>query len=739
MRTYARIIVWLGLPNLLTTEDPTLWNDAFPSFLIGLREGLEAGLIVSILVATLVRAGQRARLGAVWAGVGAAVALSLSFAAVLTFTAASLPAGGQDAFGGVLSLVAVSFVTAMVFWMRRSARSFSGDLKTRVNEALSRGAGVLAVTAFIAVAREGLETSLFLWTTAKSAGSSQGPVIGAAIGIALAVAVCWGIYRKALTINLSRFFAVTGVVLIVIAAGVLAYGLGDLQESGLLPGHTAYAFNFTSIDSGSWYATLISGTFNLTPTMSWLQVIGYLLYLAPTMYLFVRGVRSAPATAGESAAQTRAQRRLAARLAGERALAERFAAKRAAKQEREAGMAAASGLHRMPRWAVGTSIFAVPAVAAVAAIAVLGPGSSAAENTIDISEAGCGTGWTNPTAGAQSFTLANNANSTAEVFIINPANNAVYAEIENLAPQTKRPMNVTLSAGSYAFRCAFTDGAALTSKTYALGGGTSGASTGFAPVTDLDMQQPVSDYRAYVQQSLPVLLADSKKLAADLAAASLTGSSLAAAKTDWLTAHLDYEGLGAAYGTFGDFDGKIDGRATGLQKGVNDPSWTGFHRIEYGLWHGQSAAELRPLGDGLVSDVQGLIKAFPTQETDPNDLPLRTHEILENALQFQLTGISDYGSGTALATVSANLHGTQVVFSTLIGLMQAREPKTLNTINTWMQTVAADLNAAHNPDGSWTALNQLSTTQRQKINADLGELLEQLSVVPDLLEERSSA
>ena len=726
-----------------------MWNDAFPSFLIGLREGLEAGLVVSILVATLVRAGQRSRLGPIWAGVGAAVALSLAFAAVLTFTAHDLPSGAQDAFGGVLSLLAVAFVTTMVFWMRKSARSFSGDLKARVNDALGRGAGVLAATAFIAVAREGLETSLFLWTTAKAAGESQGPMIGAAIGLALAVAACWALYRRVLKINLTRFFAVTGAVLIVIAAGVLAYGLGDLQEGNILPGHTAYAFNLTSIDSGSWYATLISGTLNLTPAMSWLQVVGYLLYLPITMTLFVRGVRGAGAAAATTTATastsatatatvpaepaaplTRQQQRAAARAADEEALAARIAARRAAKEEREAA-------RRMPRWAVGTSIFAVPTVGALAAIAVLGTGTTkAAASTITLSETSCGGDWANPTAGAQSFTVTNSGRSTVEVYVIDPSNNSVYGEVENLAPGTSQPIRVNLAAGKYAFRCAFSSGTALTSKTYTIsgGGGSSGTTAGFAPVTDQDMQQPVADYRAYVQQQLPVLLADSAKLQADLAAGNLPK-----ARSDWLTAHLDYEGLGAAYGTFGDFDGAIDGRATGLQDGVNDASWTGFHRIEYGLWHGQPAAVLKPLGDKLVSDVKGLIKAFPSQTTDPNDLPLRTHEILENSLQFQLTGISDYGSGTALATVSANLHGTQVVLSTIVGLMQTRDPAALKQINTWIQTVSADLNAAHNPDGSWTSLQQLSAARRATINADLGELLEQLSVVPDLLEERSSA
>ena len=129
-------------------------DDSFPSFLIGLREGLEAGLVVSVLVATLVRAGARSRLPQVWTGVLAAIALSMSFGAVLTFTAASLSTTAQEAFGGALSIVAVAFVTAMVFWMRRSARSLAGDLKEKVTEALTMGAGVLVLTSFLAVGRD---------------------------------------------------------------------------------------------------------------------------------------------------------------------------------------------------------------------------------------------------------------------------------------------------------------------------------------------------------------------------------------------------------------------------------------------------------------------------------------------------------------------------------------------------------------------------------------------------------
>src|SRR5882757_8941992 len=270
-----------------------MWDDAFPSFLIGLREGLEAGLIVSILIASLVRGGASSRLPQVWTGVLAAIAMSMSFGAILTFTAANLSTSAQEAFGGTLSVIAVAFVTAMVFWMRRSARHLAGEIREKVTAALAMGGGMLILTSFLAVGREGLETALFLWTTARAAGESSGPLIGAAIGLVLAAGLCWGLYRRVLRINLTKFFTATGVVLIVIAAGVLGYGLRDLQEGGVLPGQTAYAFDLSgSVDAGSWYSTLVQGVFNLMPTMTWLQVAGYVGYLAVVMTLFVRGVRT---------------------------------------------------------------------------------------------------------------------------------------------------------------------------------------------------------------------------------------------------------------------------------------------------------------------------------------------------------------------------------------------------------------------------------------------------------------
>jgi high-affinity iron transporter len=271
------------------------------NYLIGLREGLEAALVVSILVAYLVKAGRRDRLAPVWAGVLGAVALSLAFGALLTFTSNQLSFEAQEAFGGTLSIVAVGFVTWMVFWMRRTARSLSGELRGRMDTALAMGTGALVVTAFIAVGREGLETSLFIWSAIQATGQNTEPVLGAALGLLTAVVVGYLFYKGALRINLATFFRWTGAVLIVVAAGVLSYGVHDLQEAGILPGLNSLAFDVSgAVPPDSWYGTLLRGTVNFTPSTTWLQAIAWVLYIVPVFVLFLRPARppvTAPAAA----------------------------------------------------------------------------------------------------------------------------------------------------------------------------------------------------------------------------------------------------------------------------------------------------------------------------------------------------------------------------------------------------------------------------------------------------------
>jgi high-affinity iron transporter len=717
-----------------------MWDDSFPSFLIGLREGLEAGLIVSVLVATLVRAGARSRLAQVWTGVLAAIALSMSFGAVLTFTAASLSTPAQEAFGGALSVVAVAFVTAMVFWMRRSARSLAGEIREKVTEALTMGAGVLILTSFLAVGREGLETALFLWTTARAADESAGPLTGAGVGLVLAALLCWGLYRRVLRIDLTRFFTVTGAVLVVIAAGVLGYGLRDLQEGGVLPGGTAFAFDLSgSVDAGSWYSTLLQGVLNLTPAMTWLQVAGYAGYLAVVMPLFVRGARGVPGARGTTTPPPPANPRpdRSPGLSANPRSDQSAGLSANPRPDQSAGLSANPRSDRLARAAatrrrllLPVAVVAVPALLAGLVVALAHP-KPAAGQTVAVSGTDCGQGFTAPKPGRQDFRMHNTGNQTSEVYLIDPSSNAVYGEIEGLAPGTTRDLVATVAGGTYAWRCVPADGKAVTSQAVRVTG--AAGAHAVVPVTERDLSAPLTAYKAYVNRGLSTLVTQTRQLSDDIRAGHLD-----TARTDWLTAHRTYASLGAAYGTFEDFDQKINGRPDGLPGGVRDQRFTGFHRIEYGLWHGQSAADLKGPAQQLADDAAGLQKAFPHQDFDPSDLPLRAHEILENTLQFELTGDTDQGSGTGLATADANLAGTRELLTVLRPLLTARAPRLLPTVDADIARLQRLLDSAHHGN-RWTPVDRLDPAAKARIDGATGQLLEDLSPVPDLLEIRKSA
>lgn len=268
------------------------------NYLIGLREGLEAALVVSILVAYLVKSDRRHLLPRIWTGVALAVAVSLAFGALLTFGPRGLTFEAQELIGGTLSIIAVGFVTWMVFWMARAARGLGSELRGRIDQAAEGdSAWGLVLIAVLAVGREGLETALFLWATSRAVTSDNGPTwtpfVGAALGLLTAVVLGWLIYRGAISINLSRFFTWTGALLVLVAAGVLAYGIHDLQEARFLPGLNTLAFDVSHvIDPTSWYATLLKGIFNFTPRTTVLQAIAWVLYVVPVLTLFLLGSRA---------------------------------------------------------------------------------------------------------------------------------------------------------------------------------------------------------------------------------------------------------------------------------------------------------------------------------------------------------------------------------------------------------------------------------------------------------------
>jgi high-affinity iron transporter len=274
---------------------------SIPTFLIGLREGLEASLVVGILVAYLVKTGRRDTLRPLWTGVVAAIVVSLVFGAVLQFTSASMSFEAQERFGGFASIVAVGFVTWMVFWMRRTARFLKTELHGKLDVAMAVGPTALALTGLIAVGREGLETALFLWSAIQS---TQEPVVSttsAFAGLLASVVLGYAFYRGSVNLNLKTFFTWTGAALVVVAAGVFSYGIHDLQEAGTLPGLNTLAFDISeTIPPSSWYGTLLKGIFNFQPRTTVLQAVAYLGYLLPVLVLFFapsRPAKPAPAPA----------------------------------------------------------------------------------------------------------------------------------------------------------------------------------------------------------------------------------------------------------------------------------------------------------------------------------------------------------------------------------------------------------------------------------------------------------
>ena len=259
------------------------------TFLIGLREGLEAALIVGILVAYIVKTNRRNLLPYIWSGVGLALLASFALGGFLSFTSAELSERGEQFFAGTTSFLAVGLVTWMVFWMKRAARTLRDELHGKVDNALSTGPLAVAAAAFFAVAREGLETSLFVYTNFRTVDTTPAASFGLVSGLTLAVILGYLIYQRSIQMNLSKFFTVTGVALVIVAAGVLSYGVHEYQELGWLPGNNSYAWDISSwMAKDSIAGSLLAGTIGFDVNTSWLQLALWSTYIALVLRLYLK-------------------------------------------------------------------------------------------------------------------------------------------------------------------------------------------------------------------------------------------------------------------------------------------------------------------------------------------------------------------------------------------------------------------------------------------------------------------
>jgi high-affinity iron transporter len=700
-----------------------IFLDIVPNLLIGLREGLEAGVEVSILLAAVRKAvpagadggpgaeGQARNMSTapIWLGVLGAVMLSGSLAAVLTLSTAALPSQPREAADGLLSVFTVGLVTAMIFWMRRIAAGLTAQLRGKVARAATIGAGALTITAFLAVGREGLGTTLFLWTAARASGQTAGPLAGAGAGLVAAVVLCWLLYRRAVKLNVGVFLNRTAYALIVIAAGVLAYGLGGLQDAGLLPGRRWIAFDLTAhAHPGSWWVSLITGVTDLSAKMTVLQVVAWIAYLALVIPGFAKAGRPAAAP-GHATVNTAG---LWERLAGRRP------------------------------WTVAAVLVVTPAVAAGAAIAVLPAANAASTTTVTITRTACAPNWTSGTAGTQTFTVDNQSGMPGEINL-DDSSGDIVAEIETIGPGTSEQLTASLGSGTYVFKCFMGSQPVTVSapvQVIPAGKAIPPSRTANSPVfsgpvavrqvTVAELAGPNKEYQAYAAKQLADLAYAVTRIQADL-----QRGDIAAAKTDWLTAQLDWERVGASYDSFGTLGLAVDGLPNGLPGGVNDKSFTGLHRLEYGLWHGQSATTLLPVTVTLASNVAVVQQHLTSANLagDPANLPLRAHEIIEDALRDHLSGIDDQGSGAAFPETYADMQVTEAVLGYLAPLLNARQPG-LPAIADNDLSILQQALLATQVNGQWQSFRTASLAARERVDSAIDAALETLSAVPDLLE-----
>jgi len=270
-----------------------------PTFVIGLREGVEAALIVSIIAMFLRQEGRTDALRWVWTGVGAAVAICLAVGVTLQIVDQELPQRQQEMLETVIGGLAVGIVTFMLVWMRRHAAGLSTALRASTASALKQGSvGALIGMAFFAVFREGLETAVFLLAAFQNADDPATAGGGAVLGLITAVVIGVAIYRGGVRLNLQRFFRITGLVLALVAAGLVASTLHTAHEAGWLNVGQEQAFDLSwLVVPGTWTAALLTGMLGLQPQPTTIEVIGYVAFAVPAVAYILMPVRRRPAAA----------------------------------------------------------------------------------------------------------------------------------------------------------------------------------------------------------------------------------------------------------------------------------------------------------------------------------------------------------------------------------------------------------------------------------------------------------
>lgn len=339
----------------------------------------------------------------------------------------------------------------------------------------------------------------------------------------------------------------------------------------------------------------------------------------------------------------------------------------------------------------------------------------------------CGSGWTGGTAGPTTLALTNSFGEVGDAYL-EGSDGKLYLAVEALGPGASRTATVSLPDGTYRLVCGYTEGGTYAGPDVTVSGSYAGATTpGVLPVTDNDLYGPLKSYTSWVQGRIPVVQRQVARLQQDL-----SRGRTAQAKKAWLTAHMTYCTLGAAYGAFGSLGEAIDGMPSTQVGALTDSGLHGFHKVEALLWAGRKDSTIVPTVKKLAAALKTLHQQFGTQMyMTTTDIGLRAHEILEDALRFEVTGMTDAGSHTALATVSANIVGTQHALTPLTSVLKPRDPD-YAVMSSWLTRLATLVDSFHHgasDNAGWTPLSRLTQMQRERLDATLSQTLEYLSQV----------
>ncbi|HMJ32756.1 MAG TPA: iron uptake system protein EfeO [Baekduia sp.] len=640
-----------------------------PTFVIGLREGVEAALIISIIATFLRQEGRTDALRWVWAGVAVATVICLAVGIALHLVDEELPQRQQEGLETVIGGVAVVMVTFMIVWMRRHGAALAGELRESTSTALKHGSvGALIGMAFFAVFREGLETAVFLVAAFQSSSDPATAGLGAILGVVAAVVVGFAIYRGAIRLNMARFFRFTGVVLALVAAGLVASAFHTAHEAGWVNFGQDQALDLSwLVVPGTWTAALLTGMLGLQPRPTDVELIAYLAFAIPVVGFVLLPKRKGPASGKVRSAAA------AALLLGALALL------LSACGSGDDGGAGAKGAKSV---------------------------------AIKLTDAGCEPAALKLAAGPTTFEVSNDGTSRVSEFEV-LSGSRIIGEKENIVAGLSGKFTLNLKPGSYAVACPG-------GKTAATGTLEVGAGTVSAAGDDPALKAATASYRSYVETQAAELV---KRTTAFTAA--VKAGDRARAKSLFASTRVPYETIEPVAESFGNLDPEIDARVNDVEQGQK---WTGFHKIEQGLWAKGTTKGLSGIADKLLADTKLLQAKTEGLSYEPEELANGANGLLDEVSASKITGEEDRYSHTDLTDFEANVAGSQTAFGLLAPALRRSDPELAKTIERRFDAVTARLDALKE-HGEFPSYETVGPAERRRLSQLVDALAEPLSQV----------